>query len=287
MRERREQQSELEPELQPELQAEHLSQLHEQQRAFISQVLGDENFFPQAQALSLSLKDEEQSSFSNAQRFQLYHNNIAISFRGALAGVYPVVNKLVGDEFFHHLACEYSYRHPSRGGNLHGFGELLPTFLIDFPGVENLFYLPDVARLEWAYHRVFHAQEDAVLNIQKLTSLDEEASSRLRFKISSSCRVLSSAYPTLKIWQMNQHGSMTEEVDLDEGGVQLVVRRLGADVVFEPLNKATFTLLQSLSEGRLFVEACEEAVAADPDCDVGAMLKELIERRLLTEFSCS
>lgn len=279
MSERREHESELQP--------EHLRQLHEQQRAFVSQVLGDEKLSPESQALPLSLKNTEQSHFSDAQRFQLYHNNIVIGFRAALTGIYPVVNKLVGDEFFHHLAREYSYQHPSHSGNLHAFGEFLPTFLIDFPGVDNLFYLPDVARLEWAYHRVFHAQEDAVLNIQKLTSLDEEESSRLRFKVSSSCRVLSSAFPVLKIWQMNQQGSTGEEVDIDEGGVQLVVRRLGADVVFEPLNKAIFTLLRSLSEGWLFVEACEEVVAVDPDCDIGAILKELIERRLLTEFSCS
>ena len=279
MKERREQQSELQP--------EHLRQLHEQQRAFVSQVVGDGKFLTEVQALPLSLKNTEQSHFSDAQRFQLYHNNIAIGFRGALAGVYPVVNKLVGDEFFHHLTREYSYQHPSHSGNLHAFGEFLPTFLINFPGVENLFYLSDVARLEWAYHRIFHAQEDAVLNIQKLTSLNEEARNRLRFKVSSSCCVLSSVYPVLKIWQMNQQGSTGEEVDLDEGGVQLVVRRLGADVIFEPLNKAIFTLLRSLSEGQLFVEACEEVVAVDPDCDVGTILKELIERRLLTEFSCS
>ena len=125
----------------------------------------------------------------------------------------------MGDEFFHHLSREYSHQHPSVSGNLHAFGERLPEFLTEFPGVEDLLYLPGVARFEWAYHRVFHAQEDAVLNIQKLSSLDEEASSRLRFQVSSSCRILSSIYPVLKIWQVNQDDDANDGVDLNDGGV--------------------------------------------------------------------
>lgn len=263
--------------------SELLEQLYAQQRAFAVNVFDNEKGLSELCAL----KKTDDSRFSDVQRFQIYHNNIYIGLREALAAVYPVINKLVGDEFFHHVAREYSYQHPSSSGNLHAFGEAFPEYLDGFPGTENLTYLPDMARLEWAYHRVFHTQEDAVLNIQKLSSLDEIDSNRLRFQVSNSCCLLSSAYPILKIWQMNQESSVSEEVSLDEGGVQLVVRHSGFDVVFEPLNKASFTLLHNLAEGRLFVDACAEVVAVDPDSDVGEMLKELIGRRLLSGFSCS
>ena len=263
------------------------NQLRDQQRAFVARVFNDKKTTAESLSLPLSLKSVQEPGFSDAQRLQLYHNNIVIGLRGALAGVYPVINKLVGDDYFNHVAREYSFLHPSHSGNLHAFGGFLPEFLTDFSGVENLVYLPDVARLEWAYHQVFHAQEDAVLNIQKLSSLDEESNNRLRFQVSNSCWIFSSNYPVLKIWQMNHDGNESDEIDLDEGGVQCVVRRLGSDVIFEPLNKAIFTLLNSLSEDQLFIDACAEVVAVDPECDVGAILKELIERRLLTGFSCS
>jgi len=258
-------------------------QLREQQRAFVAHVFDTEN----GPLEHFALKNTGHDQFSDAQRFQIYRNNIFIGFREALSGLYPAINKLVGDEFFHHVAREYIVQHPANSGNVHAFGEAFPDFLSGFPGTENLAYLPDVARLEWAYHRVFHAQESAVLNVQELSLLDEDATERLRFQLSSSCCVLSSAYPVLKIWQMNQEGNGDLEVDLNEGGVQFVVIRSGSDVVFEPLNEAVFTFLHSLSQDRLFVDACAEALAVDSDCDVGAMLKSLIEQRLLTGFSCS
>lgn len=259
------------------------NQLREQQRSFVAQAFNDEkdsSSFP-------LLKNSTQPAFSDEQRFQIYRNNSVIGLREALLGIYPVIHQLVGDEFFQHVAREYAHHHPSNSGNLHAYGEMFPAFLADIPGADSLVYLPDVARLEWAYHRVFHAPEDAVINIQKLSLLDEVSQNRLRFKVSSSCCIFSSAYPVLKIWQMNQEGGESVEISLDEDGVQLVVRRLGSDVVFEPLNKALFTLLEKLSKGQLFVDVCAEVVAVDADCDVGAMLKELIERRLLTGFSCS
>lgn len=257
--------------------------LREQQRAFAAHVFDDDK---SSSGLRV-LKGNEGSTFTDDQRFQVYHNNIFIGLREALLGIYPVINKLVGDEFFDYVSREYSHQYPSRSGNLHAFGEAFPRFLAGFPGVETLVYLPDVARLEWAYHQVFHAPESEIFNFQKLSLLDEEASSHLRFELSSSCYIFSSPYPVLKIWQANQDDADECEVDLDEGGVQLVVRRLGFDVIFESLNKEVFALLHTLSKGHLFVEACEEAVAVDPNCDVGAILKGLIEKRMLTGFSCT
>lgn len=269
--------------LNQELDSVSSQQMCEQQRAFVAHVFdGDKK-----PSELCALKHTGLEQFSDEQRLQVYRNNIVIGLRGALAGVYPVIKKLVGNDFFEHVAREYIHQHPSRSGNLHAFGNVFSEYLAGFPGTESLPYLPDVARFEWAYHQAFHAQEDAVLNIQKLSLLDEEANGRLKFQVSSSCCLFSSGYPVLKIWQMNQEGVELEEIDLAEGGVQLVVRRLGFDVVFEPLNKAIFTLLRHLSEGHLFVEACAEVLAIESECDVGKVLKELIERRLLTGFSCS
>ena len=269
-----------------------MSELREQQRAFAKRVFEGQGFDAQGAADKnhipdvLALKHGAVGSFSDAQRFQIYHNNIFIGLRAALSGVYPVINKLVGDDFFQNVAREYIVRYPTSDGNVHEFGRAFPAFLGKFPGADDLQYLPDVARLEWAYHEIFHAQEAGVLNIQALASLDETASEHLRFHVSSSCRLLSSDYPLLKIWQANQQGSEDLAVDLDEGGVQLAVMRSGFDVVFRPLNKAVFALLDALSNNRLFADACAEAVAIDPDCDIGAILNDLIAQRLLAGFSC-
>lgn len=257
--------------------------LREQQRAFVARVFDGQ---PVAAKLS-RLKQADVARFSAAQRFQLYHNNIFIGLREALSATYPVIHRLVGDECFQHVARRYIHRHPPRSGNVHEFGAAFGEFLQALPGLQDWAYLADVARLEWGYHRVFHAPEDGVLNLQQLSLLDTDASERLRFQRASDCCLVSSDYPVLDIWQANQPGSEPVEVRLDQGGVQLVVRRLGPDVVFEPLDKAVFALLQCLSEGRLFTDVCAAALAVDPECDVGAILKGLIDRSLLSGFSCA
>jgi len=192
----------------------------------------------------------------------------------------------VGDEFFQHVAREYIQQYPAHDGNVHEFGHVFSEFLASFPGANTLAYLPDVARLEWAHHQVFHASELAVLNIQALASLENLTSESLRFQVSKCCRLLSSVYPVLSIWQANQAGNENQTVDLEEGSVQFVVVRKGLDVEFRPLNEAFFSLLLALSKGKTFAGACEEALRFDVDSDVGAMLKSLIEQRLLTGFSC-
>lgn len=275
-----------------------MNELLEQQRAFATRVLdrrvidgqdfevkdgAAENALPDV----LVLKQGVTSRFTDAQRFQIYHNNIFIGLRSALSGVYPVINKLVGDEFFQQVAREYIQQQPADNGDVHAFGDRLPEFLAGFPGADGLGYLTDVARLEWAYHQTFHSPESPVLNVQALAALDESATERLRFQVSHCCRLLSSDYPVLTIWQANQEGHEGEIVDLADGGMQLVVMRSGFDVVFRPLNKVVFAFLMALSKNRLFTDACAEAVAIDPDCDIGAILNGLIEQRLLTGFSCS
>src|SRR5687768_16032631 len=93
------------------------------------------------------------------ERLQVYRNNVFISLRQALADVYPVVQRLVGEEFFNQLARRFVREHPSRSGNLHDFGREFAGFLATLPDLTELPYLPDVAALEWALHEVFHEAE--------------------------------------------------------------------------------------------------------------------------------
>lgn len=284
-----------------------MSELRDQQQAFVARVFGsdvlaedgvsDEGRSENKCADVLALKRPVNKHFTDAQRFQIYRNNSVIGLRSALEGVYPVINRLVGDEFFQHAAREYIRQHPARDGNVHEFGDAFPAFLANFPGADALVYLPDVARLEWAYHQVFHASESTLLTMQDLATLDNVASEKLHFRVSSHCRLLFSDYPVLRICQMNQSGQEaplddeSQRVSLDEGGVQLVVLRQGVDVEFRPMNKVVFSLLLAFSEGKTFVEACAAVLQHDSDIgtdiNIGEMLKDLVEQGLLSGFYVS
>ena len=59
-------------------------QLREQQRAFVAHVFDGEKPPSEFRAL----KHAERDPFSDDQRLQIYHNNIVIGLREALAGIY-------------------------------------------------------------------------------------------------------------------------------------------------------------------------------------------------------
>ncbi len=58
-----------------------------------------------------------------AERLDIYRNNLREGFVKALALGFPVIERLVGAEYFHQLAIELLRAHPSRSGNLHHGGQ--------------------------------------------------------------------------------------------------------------------------------------------------------------------
>src|SRR5262245_35052247 len=82
------------------------------------------------------------------RRLAVYRGNLLGTATHALASAYPVIVKVVGDEFFAAMASEYARHSPSTDGDLNEYGMQLAGFLESFAPVRELPYLPDLARLE-------------------------------------------------------------------------------------------------------------------------------------------
>lgn len=255
-----------------------MPRLREWQLGFAAAVLdGDGNDFA---------RHVRAAGLSGARRLQVYRNNTRSSLTGALAAVYPVVRRLVGEEFFQYAATHYIAAYPSRSGDLHAFGEHFPLFLQSFAPAAGLVYLPDVARLEWAYHQVFHAASHPPLDLAALARVPAERQGALHFQLHPAARLLESAFPILRIWQVNQDGYRGDPtVDLAEGGVKLLVfRRETLDIEFQPLEDGEFSLLRALAGGCDFATACERAMAAQPDFDLPARFSRHVLQGVLVAF---
>lgn len=228
---------------------------------------------------------------SGARRLGIYRNGVAIGYRDALGGVFEVVKKLVGDDFFAHVAESYVRVHPSTSGNVHDFGESFPEHLETFLGLETLPYLPDVARLEWAYHAAFHSPMGTMLNINKLAQVADSDYEQLTLFMSPTCYLLQSNFPVLRIWQVNQevaYGGDSNDnavVDLDEGGVELAIVREGKQIAFHSLNPSAFAMLEAISIGETFNVSCEAALKIDSGCDVSKVLQDAVMNRMVVGFS--
>ena len=226
------------------------------------------------------------AGLSGARRLRVYRNNAVLGLTGALEAVYPVVRRVVGEGFFRYAAAQYITRYPSRSGDLHAFGEHFPVFLQSFDPAAELAYLPDVARLEWAYHQVFHAASHPLLDLATLAQVPVERRETLRFQIHPAARLLESAFPILRIWQINQDDHTDDPpVDLSEGGVKLlIVRRENLDIEFRSLEDSEFSLLSTLAADGDFATACERAMAAQPTFDLPTCFGQHVLQGTLVAF---
>jgi hypothetical protein len=217
--------------------------------------------------------------------FSVYRRTVFANLRGTLEGVYPVVLRLVGPEFFASAATAFVKAVPSRSGDLHRFGVEFPEFLSTFPPAAALPYLPDVARLEWAVHEVFHAGDTQPFPFDELARVDPRDFGQLRLMLHPASRLMRSEYPVQRIWQVNQPQFAGDEtVSLEEGGASVLVSRSGFEVRVHTLADAGYALLEALAEGRTLAEAIEAALAVDARADVPVMLQRAVHRNAIAGF---
>ena len=90
-------------------------------------------------------------------RFGVYRNNVASALTNSLRVRYPVVEQLVGGEFFGMMARGYVDEHKPRSAMLISYGAEFPEFITGFEAASSVPYLADVAKLESAWWKIGRA----------------------------------------------------------------------------------------------------------------------------------
>lgn len=211
----------------------------------------------------------------------IYRNSVQGRLVTALGEIYPVCRKLVGGTFFDAMALRFVQQTPSRSPDLADYGEALAGFIAQFEPAAELVYLPDVARLEWAWHRAFHAADAAPPRAAALADLDEAQQQTLVFQLPVSASLLHSPWPVHRIWQVNQDdwpGDAT--VDLGEGEVRLLIWREGYTLRIDPLDAGPWRLLQAIQAGTPLGQLCEEL----PRLDLERLLPHCVAQGWIGSF---
>jgi hypothetical protein len=220
------------------------------------------------------------------RRLAVYCNNVYDNLREALRAVYPVVESLVGGQFFRQAANRYIQDYASTSGDIQRFGSSFPSFLARFGPAASLSYLADTASLEWAMHVVFHEADHAPLALARLAQLSEADCSVLRFMLHPACRLMSSDFPVFKIWQANQRGAHADEtVDARAGGELLLIRRDGFAIEVEPLRPGEFAMLEALHAGATVNDAYERALQADAAFGLAEFIRRRIGDATIVDFA--
>ena len=206
------------------------------------------------------------------KRFDVYRNNVAVGLTEALRTAFPVIRKLVGDAFFDAMAGVFLRQHPPTSPLMMHYGAEMPSFLEGFPPAASLPYLADIARLELALRRAYHAADCTALEGETLAGLAPDVLAATRFPLAPAVQVLFSPYPILSIWRANTLGGRP-----GTGPEAVLVTRPGFDPMLDEISQDDAAVVRALPAAPL----AEALQAGGPGYDAGPLLALLIKRGAL------
>lgn len=148
-----------------------------------------------------------------ARGLQAYQNTVWHNWKTALTHNFPVLTQLLSVGGMAVLARDYLTAYPSHCGDLGQLGHALPQFLTNYTPLADYPYLPEVARLEWAWGQAHIQAASPVLTGAALAALAGDAPELLlqaRVRLTPSTQLLAHDCAAVRIWQIHHAGAAIE-----------------------------------------------------------------------------
>lgn len=213
------------------------------------------------------------------KRFDVYRNNVAVSLTEALETAFPVVRKLVGNDFFRAMAGVYLRAHPPTSPVMMFYGAEMPAFLAGFGPAQSVPYLPDVARLELALRHSYHAADSAPVAPDALGQIEPDDLPGVVFGFAPSVHLIPSTYPLHSIWWANTHGGQN-----NPHAEPTLVTRPELDPQLDALTQPQAAVIGALMAGEPLGVALRHGGAG---FDLGPLLGLLLGRNAVTSLTTS
>lgn len=218
------------------------------------------------------------------KRFAVYRNNVVVSLINALRTKFPATERIVGAEFFAAMAHAFVIAHPPRSKILYTYGDDFGDFIAAFEPAAELTYLADIAHLEAARTRAYHAADAEPLTAIAFQDIDPEHVGSMRVTLHPSLQIVCSCHPVVTIWSMNTGGLPLGPIDDSQTEDALVIRP-DLDVVVRTLPPGGAAFLHALARGWRLDEAAMHAAYDDERFDHTVNIAGLISSGAVTNFT--
>ncbi len=190
----------------------------------------------------------------SSERLDIYYNNTALGLTDVLATTYPVLQKIVGENYFRTLARFYIEKFSQITGNRHKYGEEFSSFLSAFEPAAAWPYLPDVAAIEWAYFQATIADDAVALDFNGLTNLISEQPNFIA-SLHPGAHYIELNFNALEIWQEHQKNRIGI-IELQKIQQTILIwRDQNDDVYLQNISESLKKLLMNCQEGKSFGQA--------------------------------
>jgi hypothetical protein len=271
----------------------HVPSLRELQRGFMHALLDGES--DREAPFNAALIPP--TGMTPAHALSVYAGNARSNFIDSLILSYPVIRRLVGEDYFLQAARAFHVAHPSLSGDLQPAGTRFAQYWSQLHRDDEYRYLGDVARLEWLVQEALLAADHAPFDLAKLGRVDPTAYDDLRFHLHPAGRLFASEFPCLAIWEANAGGAAQPPlIDLDAGPDRLLLLRHGGELKFHRLSPGEQRFLQSLQAGERFAAAVEHGArrgeidaahgprASAGGFDAAAVLQRFVVAGVIVDF---
>lgn len=242
--------------------------LHDLQAAFAAALDGGSGSAPTGWVRARGIDAE--------RRLNVYRHNSRISCAEALGGIYPAVRRVLGGDYFDQIADLFWDAYPSDSGDLRRYGCALAEFLALYPPLAGLPYLPDLARLEWAWHESFHAADAAALGAAALRARFAHGGHAVaELALHPAVRLLRSDYPLAELWAfaLDRHTAGDTGFDLSTGTASCVlIARPDLEVRVYEVDPPYWHVFASMVCGSKPEAAIDDARARWPGFDLGGFI---------------
>ena len=238
--------------------------------------------FDPAAAIPESLTDGQNQPAG--KRFNVYRNNVIVSLKDALSESFPVIAKLIGAQNFANLAGLYVRKHPPSDPRMMLYGAEFPAFLEAFEPLQHVGYLADVARLELAQRRSYHAADASPIDPAIFGELAPEALASATVSFAPAMHIVRSTWPILDIWHFNMtDGAPQPRAD----GQDVLIARAEFDPQMLAMSQGSAELIALLQNGETLGPALEAIEQSHPHFDFSALLGLLLQTGALTALTPS
>ena len=214
-------------------------------------------------------------------RFPIYRNNVSQALVGALRVRFPIVEQLVGPQFFSAMAGAYAAAHKPTSAVLIHYGASFAEYIAGYEAAATLPYLADVARFENAWWQAYHAFEAVPLEISALAAIAPEDLGGLKFAFHPSFHMLQNSNGAASIWQWHQIANNPAHLEVPSQEFALVWRP-HAEVAVRLIEADGFCFFEALKSGADLESAVLKTLEQFPAFDLQPNLAALFQLELIT-----
>ena len=216
-------------------------------------------------------------------RFGIYRNNVASALINAIRVRYPVVEQLVGREFFAMMGRAYGAEYKPGSAMLINYGAEFPNFVSGFAPAAPVPYLADVAKLESAWWMVYHAADIAPINKEALAALAPEAWGETHLRFLPSVKVLNFEYSAVSIWRGHHNDGLTMPSFVSKPEHALIHRE-GTQVIVHTLAQDMYLFLEGIAQEGTLLDAYQVASEHNEAFDILAAVQQLFHFNIIAEL---